>query len=318
MHNPHNVRSHFYDAHDHVMHLAKSNHASSQHTITDRVSPHRTTITNTHYHAAHHRNLLKRSIARLQRSDHISRICLNADVTITKDKLIRFYDLRKVVRAQLEDLEHQHSIDKIVDGSIAILSLTKATCDAFISLAAALSPKPISSAANVVKSVYGIGTAAGDLIGTGMSGGVPDYLGGGLEMAKSAADFLPGSGDVSRDAVKFLGKKTVIEAQMVKAAVTNNPDELKKSSLEFATELGGFTLETLGKEGAKKFLDIGKAAFDYHEGLNKVTDSYFTDVFQTESRYQSLKSILTIQLNQLTKKIRELEENLRDCRVEFY
>src|SRR5882762_8001143 len=88
-----------------------------------------------------------------------AQICTLAGISFSREKLIKLTELKRCIELSLRELDQEARRDAILNKSIVLLRFTKATCDAFIGLAAEFSslllPKAVAQEAKFVKAGYG-------------------------------------------------------------------------------------------------------------------------------------------------------------------
>jgi hypothetical protein len=89
--------------------------------------------------------------------------------------------------------------------------------------------------------------------------------------------------------------------------------KIKKSAIEYFSDLMSFTLEALEAEKAAKFTAIAKETFAYNEAINEAIDNYFEVRDESIQRHIDLKATLQRQSRQLQKKLDDLDKFLASC-----
>lgn len=246
------------------------------------------------------------------------RVCSLAGISVAQKQLVTFEELKKGIDVSLRDLDTQRKSEALVDKAFMVARFTKATCDAFIGMAAELSG---SKAAKMVKGGYGIASNVAEASATAATGGKVDYgkaatgiLKGTAEIvgAKGPGTALKGAG-VTDKAAEYIVNSTAVKGDLVIGAMNADSKQIKKSAVEYGVELAKYTLDELEKEQAKRFVAIAKEAFDFNENIGDAIDDYYKSRDESIQRYFDLKTTLVRQARQVQKKIDDLKGFLDSC-----
>jgi len=248
------------------------------------------------------------------------RMCTLAGISQAKNSLIELRKLKQVIDSGLRELDAQRQHEKLVTKMFVVLSFTKATCDAFISMAAELSATTGQEmVADRIKAGYGVAGVVVDTTKAAIGGDRVNYAKAAASAASRATDAMPGSKKLMK-ADKFLGKSTAIEAEIIVNALKGDADDVKKSAREYAAELGGFTLDVLeevtekkGFKAANIFKSIALDAFEYHERLGELFDRALEADEEMQGRYLSQKRSFEYLASRLADRIVALQALIADC-----
>lgn len=232
------------------------------------------------------------------------RICNLSGIGLAGEQLVKYEKLSRGIDIALRDLDAQQSEEEVINKSLMVLRLTKATCDGFIDLAAELTKSAV-----VVKSIYGATSELAGAVATEVTGGEADWGKSGSSALKSL------TGLIKNEAAQYFIKNAVVKTELVVGAMNGNRDQLKKSSIEYMTDLHQYALDAIEKHKASAFLGIAKASFDYHENINNAFDAYLADQEEAQLRNQNMKVTLIHQGRKIRQKIAELNNFLRSCEI---
>lgn len=262
-------------------------------------------------------------------------VCSLAGISVARERLNTFRELKAGIDVSLRQLESERTWAQRANKALLVLKFTKATCDAFIGMAAELSSyvPGAGKGANAVRSGYGIASTVADTAATAAAGGEVNYVTAGTGIVKSAAGFVDNSG------ASFLLTSNAIKAEMIVAAMNSDRDGVNKSAAEYGTELAKFSLSALDSEEAKDalsgltnrlglqkttgptkaatFVGIATEAFNYHQALNGAFDQYFDEQLDAAGRYQSGKAQFMRLGRQLQGKIDALEQFISSCELQL-
>src|SRR5690242_19524840 len=86
------------------------------------------------------------------------RVCSLAGIDTARQKVVTLKQMRDGLQVAMQELEQQRREDQIVTKALGVARFTKATCDAFLGMAAALSKaalgKKAGEEAEFVKNLY--------------------------------------------------------------------------------------------------------------------------------------------------------------------
>lgn len=240
------------------------------------------------------------------------RLCSLAGISAAREKVVQLASIRRALDLSIRELDSQRSKDEFVAKSLLVVKLTKASCDAFLALAAEFSkavlPKPTAEAARRIKGSYTAASAIAEA-------GTKAATGGEVSAGKTLGDIARGASDaVLKDKnARFLAKTTVIRAGIVHAALNSDAKALRKSVTDYTVELARFSLDALDQKKANAFTGIAKETFGYKQQVDAAFDEVLAMQFESRERHLNLRSTLQRQGRALDGKIRELEAFVESC-----
>jgi hypothetical protein len=122
------------------------------------------------------------------------RVCSLAGIETARQKVFTLRQLRVGLDISIKDLEAQRRKDKIINTAFGVARFTKATCDAFISMAGALGkavlPKPAGEAVEKIAAGYAAATPLIDAAATSAAGGKADWVKAGTSSVKEGVSLV--------------------------------------------------------------------------------------------------------------------------------
>jgi hypothetical protein len=245
------------------------------------------------------------------RDQDAARVCNLAGITAARRKIVRLSEARDGLIIAMRELEAQKRKDDILAKTLLALKFTKATCDAFIGLAAELSkavlPKAVATNARLVKGAYGITSSLAEAAGTAIAGDRVD-------VTKTAAAVTKAGGDLIDDAgYRYLLKNTGVKIELFNNAMNGDSKGLRKSAIDYMSDLAKFSLDVLEQKKASVFLGIAKQTFDYNEKLASAFDELIAYREADDMRLFSAKMQLIKSGRQIEKNIRTMEDFIASC-----
>lgn len=250
----------------------------------------------------------------------LGKVCDLAGISRATERLATFQQLKKGIDVALVDVDKSRKKAELLNNLIALTKFTRATCDAFISMAAALSGQK----GDFVKTGYSSLSVVADAAVRHSLGQPVSYIELGEDLAQESTGFIP---DKFAPA-KFLAQSTIYKAQIITGAVKNDKQRVKDKAIDYGIEIGKYSLDglkesastELGKSGAsaaKAYLEISKATFSYNEALEKIADELLENREDTASQFTSQKVMLLRLARNLQSKIDELQALLTSCGIEL-
>jgi hypothetical protein len=247
------------------------------------------------------------------RNSNGARVCSLAGISVAKDSLVDLSKVKAGLDLAIRDLDAQSQRDRDLGRIIMVLQWTKLTCDAFIGMAAALSPggKKINPA-KVVKAAYGVTDVIADTTTKAVLGQKVNYGTAAIEAAKKGVSALP----VSKEA-KYLTKSSLIKAEIVVHVLSSNPKEIIKSAVEYQYELLKFSLDALELKKTLGFTELAKETFTYHQKIAALIDTTLRESESTQLSYVTQRLTLTSLARRIGRQIERLQEFVVECESEL-
>ncbi|MFL5296486.1 MAG: hypothetical protein ACJ798_08915 [Phenylobacterium sp.] len=250
----------------------------------------------------------------------LGKVCDLAGISRATERLATFQQLKKGIDLALADVDKSRKRAELLNSLIALTKFTRATCDAFISMAAALSGRK----ADIVKTGYSSISVVVDAAVRHSLGQEVSYVDVGEDFAQEATGFIPDKFGPA----KFLTQGTIYKAQIITGAVKQDKQRVVDKSVDYGVEMAKYSLDVLkedassnlGKSGAgaaKAYVELSKATFSYNEALEKIFDDLLADRESTASQYTSQKVMLLRLARGLQAKIDEVQGLLTSCGIEL-
>jgi hypothetical protein len=245
-----------------------------------------------------------------------ARVCNAAGIIKYKKKLVALQELRAGLDITVSELEAQRKKDQIVAKALMVARFTKATCDAFIGMAASLSqvflPKAVADQADAVNRIYGAASPIVEGAATEAAGGKVDYA---QMLATSAARGAPlMTGDKGG---QLLIRSTAVKVEVINAAMNHDNKKVISSAAKYVYDLNVTAVDLAGSKKGAAFARIAKQAFTYNEDIGKAFDELLKDTKENEDRYSSQKATIARTARNLSRTIREFETFIESCQEEL-
>jgi hypothetical protein len=249
------------------------------------------------------------------RDPQAARVCGLHHISNKQEQLVTLHQLRAALQTAIHELEREHQHEHMVNRAFMVLRFTKATCDAFIGMAATFAETFVPASAKAAKKVsalYGAGTALGEAAGTKMAGGSVNVTKTAIDLAKARASGIHDKG------YELLADSMIVKAEVIHAAMNNEPKEVTIKAAGYAWDLNKkiaqIGLEHVGREKTSKavglFAETAKLTFEYNEALGKVFDDMLDNEEEGDQRYVSLKASLLKQAKRVSGQISALENSV--------
>lgn len=238
------------------------------------------------------------------------RVCSLAGLETERQKVLDLRQLRDGLNTSIRELERQRGKDKIVNKALLVARFTKATCDAFISMAGALAGEEAEKFA----ASYAAATPLVEAAATSAAGGKADWAKAGATSVKE------GVSAVTRNkGVEILTKTSVVKVEIIKGAMNHDEEGIIKSAASYTYDLNVTVAEMTGEKGkaGAALAKVAKSAFEYSEQIGKSFDQLIDDDLSSEERAAALKRNLVNQAKLLSKKIDEMERFIGSCEYEL-
>jgi len=240
------------------------------------------------------------------------RVCGLTGISTAQDRFVTLRALRDGLELSLRELENQRRKDQMVAKALLVARFTKASCDAFLEMAATASklflPKAAAEGAEAVANAYGAVTPLADAVGTHVAGGKVDVAKTAIASAKKGVALAIQGQDVG---VKLLAKSTVVKVEVINNAMNQDAKGVMKSAASYVRDLNTTAFKEAGFEktaAVGELTKIAQSAFTYNEQVGKAVDEMIQGSSENEERYQSLKTTILTQARQLSKRIAEFEQ----------
>jgi hypothetical protein len=241
------------------------------------------------------------------------RVCSLAGIETERQKLFTLRQLRDGLDMAIRELENQGREEKSRNRYMLVLRFTKATCDAFISMAGAL----VGGSAEKVSEGYAALTPVAEAVGTSAAGGKVDLVKAGATFVKEGVPLV-----THNKGKEILTKYTVVKVEVIKGALNHDDDGIIKSARDYSIDLGTIIAdsEEFGVKGKvlAAFAKVAKSAFEYNEQIGKAFDQLSADDIESQERVYTLRSNLVHQAKLLSKKIDEMEQFVTSCEYQLY
>ncbi len=250
------------------------------------------------------------------RDPEARRVCTLSGIALAQQKVVEIKNLREGLDRCIRDLENQKRTEQIAKKALLVARFTKASCDTFLGIAAALSkvllPKGVGKQADLVDNVYGTVTPLAEAAATSLAGGKADWVGKTASAAKSAVSVFTDS-----EAVEISTKLAVAEVEVVNSAMNQDEKGVITTAATYLYDLHTTIGEMIGWKKTATFAKIAESAFNYNEELGKAFDEMLESTNEANERYSVLKTNLLIQAKNISKRIVEMEELIRSCETEL-
>lgn len=259
-------------------------------------------------------NLFTRDTVGPIQDSETRRVCSLASIETERQKVFTLRQLRDGLNISIRELEDQRRKDKIVNKALVVARFTKATCDAFISMAGALGKAVLPGAAGDqverIASGYAAATPLIEAVATSAAGGQADYVKALATTAKEGVSLV-----THNKGAEILTKSTVVKVEIIKGAMNHDQEGIIKSAISYTYDLNTTIAEMAGKRGeaGAAFAKVAKSAFEYNEQIGKAFDQLIDDDLESQERANALKSNLAHQAKLLSKKIAEMEQFVVSC-----
>ena len=244
------------------------------------------------------------------------RVCTLHGMAAAQQKVVALQQLRASLDTVIRELEGQRRWEHIVHRAKAVTLFTKATCDAFIGIAAALSkvvlPDTVSKKAEYIEKLYGTATPVAEALGNAIAGAKQDWVKTGATVAKEGVGLV-----TKNKAHEVLTKTTVVKVEIIKGALNGDTEGVVKSAAEYSADLHATLADIIKWKKTEAFIKIAKSGFVYNEALGKAFEELVDNDLDTSLRYLSQRNNIAAQARRLSQKIEELESLLLSCEVEL-
>ena len=246
------------------------------------------------------------------------RVCSLAGIETARQKVFTLRQLRDGLDVSIRELEGQRRKDKIINNALIVARFTKATCDAFISMAGALGKAVLPRLAGDKVEKFAAGYAAVNPL---VEAAATSAAGGNAEWAKAGATFVKeGASVVTHNrGAEILTKSTVVKVEIIKGAMNHDKEGIIKSAVDYTYDLNTTLAEMTGEKGeaGAALAKVAKSAFEYNEQIGKAFDQLIDDDLESQERIHALKRSLLHQAKLLSRKIDEMEQFISSCEYQL-
>jgi hypothetical protein len=247
-----------------------------------------------------------------------NRVCDLAGIAAEREKVVTLRQLRDGLDISIRELESQRRKDQIINKALLVAKFTKATCDAFISMAGALGKVVLPKAAGEGVDKFAVGYAAAmplvEAGATSVAGGKADWVKATTTSVKEGVSLV-----TDNKGAELLTKTTVVKVEIIKGALNSDKEGVIKSGVSYIYDLHTSIAEMTGRKGevGAAFAKIAKGAFEYNDQIGKAFDEIIDNEQESRERFESLKRNLVRQAQQLSRKIFEMEQFITSCQYDL-
>ena len=230
--------------------------------------------------------------------------------------MVSLQQLGDTLDHSIRELEHERRKEQITEKAFLVVRFTKASCDAFISIAADLGSIVFGrSTGTVMEGIdagYGIAASVAQTASASVSGQKADYVQMGADVAKKGAKLVTGN-----PGYELATKSAVVKVEIVKNALNQDKKGVVKSAADYIYDLHTTVGDLAGYEKSSAFFKIAKDAFEYNERIGDAFNEMLEASEESEGRYLSLKHSLTHQAHMLSSRIDDLNDYISSCSEEL-
>jgi hypothetical protein len=246
------------------------------------------------------------------------RVCSLAGIETARQKVITLRQLRDGLDASIRELEGQRRKDQIINRALLVAKFTKATCDAFISMAGALGKAVLPKAAGEEVEKFAAGYAAVtplvDAVATTAAGGKADWVKTGAAVVKEGVSAV-----TDNKGAELLTKTTVVKVEIITGAMNHDEEGVIKPAVSYIYDLNTTAAEMTGKKGkaGAALAKIAKSAFEYNEQIGKAFGELIENDLDSMERVDALKRNIGQMARRLSRQIFEMEQFITSCEYEL-
>src|SRR5690606_7504488 len=164
-----------------------------------------------------------------------AKVCTLAGLNQAYKGLVTLRQLDRGMEIALQEVEAAQTKAELIDTALVVARFTKTTCDAFISLAAALS---LNEKAEQLVREYGVLSIATGAVGDLTAGARAHPL-------KLTTDALKAGAEYMRPNAGYLTKSVAVKGELVHSAMSAKQKDVLKSAVEYSADLATYTLDHL-------------------------------------------------------------------------
>lgn len=257
--------------------------------------------------------LVSRNVHGPIRDPEAARVCALHGITAAQ-QLVTLRQLRGALETSIRQLENERRTERFADQGLLVARFTKATCDAFLGMAATLAKAALPGLGARAEKINGLYEAAVPLAAAASAtaaGASVDYTKALASSAKGASSFI------QNDGYKLLAKSAIVKVEVIKGAMNGDQKEVMKSAASYLYDLHVELAKMRGMptrlKQAAPVAEIAKRAFEYHQALGEAFDEMLENEQQGSERYIALRASLLKQAKKISAKIAELERYVHSC-----
>lgn len=227
------------------------------------------------------------------------------------NRLVTLRQLHAMLEASIRDLEAEHRKEELVEQAFLVARFTKATCDAFIGMAAGMAEAlglPAAKGAKAVGGAYEAATPWATAASAWATGGRVDTMKTITSSVKGGSALLPAQYEI-------LAKSTVVKAEILNAAMHSKQEEILPAARDYLIDLHLTIakLETMPKnvQRAGHFAEVIKRGVEYNKALGEAFDQMIDATDENDERFRAQKTTLLVQAKLIAHKITALEHEVQ-------
>lgn len=240
------------------------------------------------------------------------RVCSLSGILDAKAKVVSLEKLRDGLEISIHDLERQRSRDQMLNKALLVARFTKASCDAFLSLASDLASvlggKVGAKQAELVDSIYETVSPLVEATSASVAGQKVDWVKTGAASMKKGASLV-----TDNKGYQILTQSTAVKVEIINSAMNQDKEGIFKSAASYLYDLHATLLEIADAKKTAAFAKIAKDAFEYNEKIGDAFDQMLEGTLESEQRYLSLKTSLSHSARRLSAAIGDLEDFITSC-----
>lgn len=258
------------------------------------------------------------------RDHNAARVCNLSGITAAQDQLVTLRQLRNGLETSMRELETQHRRDQRLNSAFLVLRFTKATCDAFIEMAAAFTGEEGEG----VKRAYGMVNPVAGSVSAKIAGQSVDAFGTAASVAKSGSSALELGGELTT-------KSLVVKGEVIRAAMNGDRQEILRTAGKYVWDTHATILKSKelekgikelsntpeGKKLAEKaarsakglgiLMQVASATHEYHRALGEVFNQASDAQWETDQSYIQMRANILTQARHISAKIAHLERYIQ-------
>jgi hypothetical protein len=227
--------------------------------------------------------------------------------------------LRDGLEISIQDLEMEKRKEEMLNKGLLVLRFTKASCDAFISMAAdflsVIGGEVAKKQAEAIEAIYGAASPVAEAASSSYAGQKVDWVKTGADSIKKGVSLV-----TKNEGYRIATKSAVVKVEIIKSAMNGDKEGLLKSAASYLYDLHttlGDLAENAGVKRVSAFAKIAKDAFEYNEKTGEAFEELLQGDLETQERYHALKTTLIHQARRLSATIDDLDEYITSCDAEI-
>ena len=243
------------------------------------------------------------------------RVCSLSGIVSAREQVTSLRQLRNGLDLSIRDLEAQRRKDQVVNKALLVARFTKASCDAFISLAADMATAfagKLGKQAEFVEALYGSATPLAEAASASYAGQNVDWIRTGADSVKKGISVV-----THNEGYRIATRSAVVKVELIKSAMNQDKEGLLKSAASYLYDLHTTLGEMAGAGKTAAFAKIAKDAFEYNEKIGQAFDDMLEGSLATEEQYRGLKTTLSHQARRLSATIDAVDKFIVSCEDEL-